>query len=399
MDVILGESFRVNFRSIRTGDQKMVARTGHGLSVADTARIAMGVAFAGLLGLAWVLPLEAEASPYKLTDEDNQTVRVDDEIQLYVKNPRGKTIIVGKQEVGEVSIRVEKFVRAKNQETAEEWMEELSIQVDSDGSQISIIAHYPSGGEESLWSFLRGTRSKARVELTIEVPASFDAEVSGASGDVQVTSIEGGCSVYGSSGSVFLKTIGGDAFVEVSSGDVEVMDVRGDIHVGSSSGDALIRGAGGSISLSASSGDMEVYRVTGNATVELDSGDFLIQDCAGDVMTRTSSGNATLRNVLGSVRAFASSGDVTMNILPVGNKEFVVKTASGDVSVMFAAADQYGFLLDVSTASGSIEGDLDIRLDKVSRRVLRGVVGNGEGKLVIETASGNIVIQQARNSR
>ncbi|MCK5408218.1 MAG: DUF4097 family beta strand repeat protein, partial [Candidatus Krumholzibacteria bacterium] len=105
------------------------------------------------------------------------------------------------------------------------------------------------------------------------------------------------------------------------------------------------------------------------------------------------------RNVLGSVRAFASSGDVTMHIVPVGNKEFVVKTASGDVSVMFASADRYGFLLDVSTASGSIEGDLDIRLDKVSRRVLRGVVGTGECKLMIETASGNIIIQQVRNTR
>jgi len=377
----------------------MVTRTGHRLSVAGTARIALGVVCAGFFGLAAALPPAAEASPYKLTDEDTQTVRISGETQLYVKNPRGKTIIVGKQGVRKISIRAEKFVRAKNQETAEEWMEELRFQVDSDGSQISIITHYPSGGEESLWSFLWGTRSKALVEFTIEIPASFDAEVSTASGDVQVTSIEGDCSVYGSSGDVFLKAVGGDALVEVTSGDVEVMDVQGDIQLGSSSGDALIRGAGGSISLSASSGDMEAHRVRGNATVELDSGDFLIQECEGDVMTRTSSGNATLRNVLGSVRAFASSGDVTIHILPVGNKEFVVKTASGDVIVMFESAERYGFSLDVSTASGSIEGDLDIRLDKVSRRVLRGVVGTGEGKLMIETASGNIIIQQVRNTR
>jgi DUF4097 and DUF4098 domain-containing protein YvlB len=379
----------------------MVKRTGHKLTPAHAAPLATGLAFAGLIGFASVVlpPATTQAGPYKLTDEDNQTVRVEGQTRLYVKNPRGKTIIVGKQGAREVAIRAEKFVQAKNRETAEEWMEELTFRIDRDGQQISIITDYPSGGVESLWAFLRGTRLKALVEFTIEVPAYFDAEVSSASGDVQVTSIDGGCEVYGSSGDVFLKTIGGDAFVEVSSGDIEVTDVRGDIRLGSSSGDALIRGAGGSISLSASSGDMEVHRVTGDATVELDSGDFLIQGCEGDVVARTSSGNAVLRDVLGGVRASASSGDVTMSIIPVGNKEFVVKTASGDVSVMFAAVEQYGFLLDVSTASGSIEGDLDIRLDKVSRRVLRGVVGSGEGKLMIETSSGNIVIQQARNSR
>ncbi len=177
------------------------------------------------------------------------------------------------------------------------------------------------------------------------------------------------------------------------------MEVRGDVQLRSSSGDALIRGTGGSISVSAASGDMEVHSVTGNARVELVSGDILIQGCDGDVESRTASGNAVLKNVLGSVRAVASSGDVTMDILPVGEKEFVVSTSSGDVSIVFATPESYGFLLDVSTSSGSIEGDLDIRLDKVSRRVLRGVVGNGSGKLLIETASGNIVIQQARMTR
>jgi DUF4097 and DUF4098 domain-containing protein YvlB len=169
--------------------------------------------------------------------------------------------------------------------------------------------------------------------------------------------------------------------------------------VRSSSGDAMIRDTGGSISLMASSGDMEVYSVSGDAIVELASGDFVLDGCEGSVVTRTVSGNAVLKDVLGSVRAVAGSGDVQMSILPVGEKEFIVNTSSGDVNVVFATPERYGFLLDVSTASGSIEGDLDIHLDKVSRRVLRGVVGTGRSKLTIETASGDIVIQQARRRK
>jgi DUF4097 and DUF4098 domain-containing protein YvlB len=360
----------------------------------------MGFLLAGLV--SGLMPARtAQAGSYKLTEEDNRAVQVKHESKLYVKNSRGKTIIVGKKGADEISIRAVKFVRAKNYEAAQEWIKDLTFQVESDGEQVSIITHYPgrTGGQESFWAFLRGIRYKASVEYTIEVPSRFDTEVSSASGDVQVTSLDGGCSVFGSSGDVFLRTIGGAAFVEVSSGDVEVLGVRGNLEVRSSSGDAMIRDTGGSISLMASSGDMEVYSVSGDAIVELASGDFVLDGCEGSVVTRTVSGNAVLKDVLGSVRAVAGSGDVQMSILPVGEKEFIVNTSSGDVNVVFATPERYGFLLDVSTASGSIEGDLDIHLDKVSRRVLRGVVGTGRSKLTIETASGDIVIQQARRRK
>ena len=355
------------------------------------------VAMAGLTCLLAGLPAKpADASGHKRVDDQTRTIPVARETRIFVKNPRGKTIIVGKKGAQEISLRTEKLVRARDEETAEQWLSELSVEVDTNGERVAVIAHYPAGNEQSFWSFIRGFRYKAMIELTIEVPSGFDVEVSSASGDVQVTSIEGGCGVYGSSGDVFLKSIGGDALVEVSSGDVEAVDVDGSVRILSSSGDAVIHGAGRSVHLVASSGDMEVHGVGGDATVELDSGDFVLKGCGGNVVSRTASGNATLRDIVGSVRAVASSGDVSMDILPVGEKEFVVNTASGDVSVLFATPTDYGFVLDVSTASGTIEGDLDIRLDKVSRRVLRGVVGTGRGRMTIETASGNIEIFQTK---
>jgi len=361
----------------------------------------LGFALAGLIGVgsAAAPATMVYAGGHKQMSEEARTIPVQRETKLYVKNSRGKTIVVGKRGAQAVTIRAEKYVRAKNEESASEWMEQLTFQSQSDGDQVSIIAHYPSGAEESFWAFLSGMRYKALIEFTIEVPSGFDVEVSSGSGDVQVTSIEGGCGVYGSSGDVFLKSVGGGVFVEVSSGDVEVVEVAGDVRILSSSGDATIRGAGRSVHLVASSGDMEAHQVNGDATVELDSGDFVIRGCKGNVESHTASGNATMKGVLGSVRAIASSGDVSLDVFPVGDKEFLVNTASGDVNVMFATPANYGFMLDVSTASGSIEGDLDIRLDKVSRRVLRGVVGSGQGRMTIETASGNIVIYQSSSNK
>lgn len=359
-----------------------------------------GVFVGALVGV--LLPaVSVYAGSHKLTRDETRRIQVTSETGLLVNNSRGKTLVVGKRGTSEVIIRATKFVHAESEQSAVEWMDDLTFRVDTDGERIAITTKYPGRAERegSFWAFLRGIRYRAAVEYTIEVPGGFDVDVSSASGDAQITSIDGNCAVYGSSGDVLLKTIGGSAFVEVSSGDIEITGVQGDIQVQSSSGDALIRDAGGSINLVATSGDMEVYSAGGDATVELASGDFTLDGCQGNVVSRTASGNAVLKDVLGSVRAFAGSGDVRMNIFPVGDKEFLVNTASGDVNIVFATPERYGFRLDVSTASGSIEGDLDIRLDKVSRRVLRGVVGSGDGRLTIETASGDIVIQQARASR
>ena len=378
----------------------MISRTGQRIAPPRSVITAARSLLVGILAGA-LLPATSAYAAHKLSRDESRTIDVHRETGLLVKNSRGKTLIVGKRGTSELVIRASKFVRAESEQSANERMENLTFLVDTDGRRITITTEYPNRAEEegSFWSFLRGIRYKAVIDYTIEVPSGFDVEVSSASGDVQITSIDGNCAVYGSSGDVLLKNIGGGAFVEVSSGDVQMTDVSGQIQVQSSSGDAMIRDAGSSIKLVATSGDMEAYKVVGSANVELASGNFTLDGCDGDVTSRTASGNAVLKDVLGSVRAFAGSGDVTMNIFPVGDKQFLVNTASGDVSVVFATPERYGFKLDVSTASGSIEGDLDIRLDKVSRRVLRGVVGTGDARLVIETGSGNIVVRQAGISR
>lgn len=361
-----------------------------------------GVAAFSVVLLAGVLSARpAEAGSHQLTVDDNRTVPIANERGAYIKNSRGKTIVIGKIDAREVSIRASKMVRAGSENDARQWMEELNYHVESDGDQILISSEHPRkiGLDRSIWAFIRGIKYKAQIEFTIEVPSRFNVAIASASGDVQVTSVGGNAEVYGSSGDVFLKGIGGDALVEVSSGDAEIVDVQGDIRLRASSGDAVVRDAGGSINVEATSGNVQAYGVTGNAEIALASGDFVLERCRGDVATRTASGDGVLREVSGSVRAVAGSGNIDMDIRPERMNEYVVHTSSGDVRVVFDSTTDYGFLLDVSTASGSIEGDLDIQLEKISRRMLRGVVGNGQGRLSIETSSGDVVIHQAMSTK
>jgi hypothetical protein len=327
---------------------------------------------------------------------ESRTVKVETETKIYVKNARGKTIIVGRKDANAVTIRVLKSVRAKDARTAAEWMDELGYSIESDGAQISVVSHHPRKAEQggNLWTLLRRINDRACIDFTIEVPSAFDAKVSSTSGDVQITSLEGGARLFGSSGDVFLKGIGGSAFVELSSGTVEADAIGKDLHVRMSSGDALARQVGGSVTVQGTSGDAQVNDVGGDASVTLSSGDLTLKGCRGNVSAKAYTGDIQIDDVGGAVRADATSGDICVTVTPVGANEHLIETSSGDVEVAFHTPEGYGFLLEIETGSGSIEGDLDIKLDEISRKTLKGVVGKGGGRVSIETASGDIRISQ-----
>jgi DUF4097 and DUF4098 domain-containing protein YvlB len=334
-------------------------------------------------------------------EEDTRVVKVTSQTRIYVENTRGKTIIVGRRDVDEVRIRVLKVVRAKDEKTAAKWMEELRYTVESDSEHISVVTRHPKKIEEgwNLWTALRRLKDKAYIDYTIEVPAGFDAKVSTTSGNVRITSLGGGVQLFGSSGDAFLKEIGGKVFIELSSGNVEGEDVGKDLHIRMSSGGAVVRGVGGSVSVQGTSSDVDIERIVGGADVELSSGSLILKACRGAASVSSQSGDIEVLDAEGPVKARATSGDVSVSLARLGAWEYVFETSSGDVDVAFRDPEGTGFILDVETGSGTIEGDLDIRLDEVSRKTLKGTVGRGEGRLKIETAGGDIRINQKDGER
>lgn len=329
-------------------------------------------------------------------EEDTKVLKVTTQARIDVENTRGRTVIVGRRDTDEVRVRVVKVVRAKDEKTAARWIDELRYTVESDGEKVSVATLHPARIQErwSFWTFIKGIKDKAYIDYTIEVPAAFGASVSTTSGGVSITSLEGAVKISGSSGEVFVKGIGGGVDMELSSGGVEAEAVGGDVSIRMSSGDAAIRDVAGSVTVRGTSGDVEVDRVGGEARIELSSGSVVVRDCRGAVFVRGHSGDIAVLDALGPVKARATSGDVRATFAPVGRMEYTLETSSGDVEAGFHTPTGYGFVLEVDTASGSIEGDLDIRLDEISRKTLKGTVGNGEGRVRIATASGNIRISQ-----
>jgi hypothetical protein len=352
---------------------------------------------ARLAGVALPLLLLAGAAyaGHKVQREDRKTVNVTGQTTLVITNTRGKTIVVGHPDSRQVKIIASKWVKAANAESAERIMKDLDYEVEVLENDILIVSKLPGITKEdrSLWELVKRHGQIAWIDFTVEVPSRFDVHTNTTSGDVQLTNIAGLVNVNATSGDVLLRDIGGESEIEITSGDVEAGEIGGNLRIVASSGSAEVRRVKGTLAVQATSGNVYASEIGGNTLVSLITGSLDLTGCLGDVNFSTSRGNARIAGVIGGVNATTSSGKLDVVIVPVGDKEFYLNTASGDVVLHYAPAEDYGFLLDVNTCTGWIKGDLDIRtVSQISRHKLRGVVGNGKSKVIIETASGNVSI-------
>ena len=322
------------------------------------------------------------------------------EIQLVIKNAKGQTIVVGKDGLESIHILATKIVNTKKAEKAQELMDQLTFDVEGDGNMVRIISRYPDSHKEekSIWSFFKGLKHSTAIDYMIEVPSEFSVGVISTSGDVEISSIEGDTKIKGTSGDVRVREIGGSCKIELTSGDVEIKDIEGETRVGLSSGSAFVDGSGDGLILHATSGDVQAFNIGGDAEVKLVSGDLLIDGCRGDLMSVSSSGDIVIKEIGGSADVNASSGSIEIFLMVDDEKKYNLNTCSGDVDVFYKSPKNIGFFLDVNTMSGTIDGNMEIKLEKVSRRQLKGIVGNGRGSLIIATSSGDITIHR-RNGK
>jgi DUF4097 and DUF4098 domain-containing protein YvlB len=246
----------------------------------------------------------------------------------------------------------------------------------------------------SFWSVVKGGRHHAWIDYTIEVPNAFSVSASTTSGEVRVSNIKGGADIGATSGDVSLRAVEGTSSARLTSGDLEVTDVAGDVSISATSGTVVVDNVKGRLKLEGTSGDFRVARVGKDADIQLVSGDLVLEGCSGNVSYRAASGDAVLREIDGGVDASTSSGDIQVLIIPVAERSFSLSTSSGDIEVGYVPVKGFGFQLDVRTSSGSIEGDLPIKVTRADRRRLQGIVASGAARLDIETASGDVTVTE-----
>lgn len=223
-----------------------------------------------------------------------------------------------------------------------------------------------------------GPGIEAFADLRIRVPAGQRIDVYLAVGKLTAANVNGRLKLDVNSADVGATGVHGALTVDAGSGDVEVSDVTGDLNLDTGSGDVRATGVqGDALSFDTGSGDVTVDRAEGK-TLKIDTG-------SGDASATAVKADALVVDT--------GSGDVTLQLL-AGGGSIHVETGSGGVSL--ALPDAYGADVVLDTGSGELDlGGIPVTVRRIRSDHLEGRIGDGRGRLYVETGSGDIRLKKA----
>lgn len=196
--------------------------------------------------------------------------------------------------------------------------------------------------------------------------------------------------VYLAAGEASVSNVDGDLTVDVASAGIRSTGTRGRLLLDSGSGSLEVQGAEGDVSLDTGSGDVQVSNVRGSSLhVDTGSGSISGSGLVVDVLNMdTGSGGIEVSGVNArSVLLDTGSGSVRVS-LDGDVDDLSIDTGSGDVTVFVPRG--LGAEIMAETGSGGIDTEVPITIRSKSRDSLRGTLGDGRGKVYLETGSGSI---------
>ena len=247
-------------------------------------------------------------------------------------------------------------------------------------------------GDEDWWEGKHHYRGEGReVRITGRSRSGLEAFA-----DLRVTVPKGkAVALYLGVGKTFVTNVDGTIRVWVASADVSAERTRGSLRIQTGSGNVDLRTASGEVALATGSGDITAAGVdgsrlrleTGSGTVRLSEGK------APDVHVQTGSGDIDVTATSGDELSFETgSGDVDVALVSTFSSVHI-ETGSGDVTLKVPPT--LGAEVDLDTGSGDIDlGGLTLQVRRIERDHVRGTLGDGKGRVSVETGSGNVHLQK-----
>jgi lia operon protein LiaG len=221
---------------------------------------------------------------------------------------------------------------------------------------------------------IRGSGSglEAYADLRVLVPRGQRIVVHHAVGDARIANVDGDLSVDVASANIASEHTRGSLSLNTGSGSVTVTDAQGDVTLDTGSGGVTITGVkGGSLNMD-----------TGSGTIR--ATDVDVSDLKADV----GSGGVRLSRIRAPrVDVDAGSGGTELELLGT-LEQLKVDAGSGGVTVRLPA--NTGAEIDVESGSGGIDTDFAVELRRFERQHMIGKIGDGRGRIRIESGSGHI---------
>lgn len=241
---------------------------------------------------------------------------------------------------GSAELRAEKDARRGR-------IEDIGFRVIRESDGITICAVYSDdddcdsdGIRGERWRSGRNWRDRARVHMTLRIPAGM--RVRGASGN----------------------------------GDVSLTSAAAEARLSSGNGKVRVDGVRGRVQASSGNGEVSVENVTGPVRASSGNGDIVVRTVNGPV--NASSGNGDLR--------------VTMDRLS-GSDDLEFSTGNGRISIDLPA--DFSADVEASTGNGRIVTDFPITVQgRVTPTRLRGTIGDGGRRLKLSSGNGSLDIRK-----
>lgn len=223
----------------------------------------------------------------------------------------------------------------------------------------------------------RGGGLEAHADLKILIPAGQTAAVYLGVGEAAVTGTEATLRVDVASADVTIARTKGDLIVDTGSGAIEVTDAEGALLLDTGSGAVHVtRVRGGQLNIDTGSGEVSVSGA--------EVGRLLIDTGSGGVdATAVRSPDILIDTGSGAVRLEVLADVESLNI----------DTGSGGVTLTLP--EGVGGTVDLETGSGDIDLGFPVQTTRISRSHLQGTIGDGQGRIVVETGSGSIRLKRS----
>jgi len=203
-------------------------------------------------------------------------------------------------------------------------------------------------------------------------------------------------SIYWGRGDGDVRNVEADLRIDGASMTLDAHQVIGSLHVEIGSGGVTVERAKGSVSIETGSGDVEIREVRGDALdVETGSGRIIASAVETAAMTlETGSGDVRASSIR-APRASLETGSGHLDLLLDSDADdLTLESGSGDVSL--SVPRSFGAAVHFETGSGDIDSDVPITIRSRGRREINGTIGDGNGRVSVETGSGGITIRGAR---
>jgi lia operon protein LiaG len=229
-----------------------------------------------------------------------------------------------------------------------------------------------SGGGRRIEVRSRGEGVEAWADIRVLVPTGHNVKVRSVVGGVDVAGVDATLDLDVSAASITTRSTRGPLNIDTGSGSVSVDSHRGNLTVDVGSGSVQLNNVDAtSVNIDTGSGSLRGNNVTAD-DFSLDTGSGSIE--FGGVNTRR-------------MRVDTGSGGARLGF--TSNVESLdVDTGSGSVTLSLPSS--FSAQLDISTGSGGIDSDFPVQASRTSRHELRGSIGGGRGRVVVETGSGSV---------